>query len=278
MKKIILPEENCLGPCFGIKRALKELSKLKNKKDYFIYGELGHNKFLCNYLEKKGIKSIINIRDKKTKKIVIRSHGINKKDFQFLRENKIPYKDLSCIFVKKLLREALNAEKKGYKIIILGNKKHIEIQNVCSFLKNSIVLEEKKELDKIPSFSKVAVFTQTTQTKNKINSLLPQLKRKYKDLIYIETRCPETEKRQNQALEIAKNVDVMFIIGNKISKNANNLFDICKPKTKTFLIEKPSDLKKIALKNIMNIGIIASASTPSFVTKEVLRILNKKIL
>jgi len=276
MLKIVLPNKDCLGPCFGIKRAFKKCLDIKDKKGFLIYGKLGHNKALCDYLKESGFVTVNILKKIKDKKVVIRAHGINKKDSQFLKTNKIQSIDLTCPFVKKLLDLCLRFEKKGYQIIIIGDKNHIEIKNVCSFLKKPIVVNDEVEVKRFPSLSKIAVFTQTTQTFEKIDKILPILKQKGKSVVYTETRCPETKQRQNEALELASKVDLMLVVGDKISKNANNLIKICREITKANLIQGRADINRESFSKFKRIGIIASASTPSFVVDEVIKCLKLK--
>ena len=276
MLKIVLPDKNCLGPCFGIKRAFKKCLDIKDKKEFLIYGQLGHNRALCNYLKKAGFVTINTLKKAKNKKVIIRAHGINKKDLELLKTNKIQFIDLTCPFVKKFLNLSLKFEKKGYQIVIIGDKNHIEIKNVCSFLKKPIVVNNEVEAKTLFPFSKIAIFTQTTQIFEKINKILPILKQKYKDVVYIETRCPETKQRQNEVIKLASKVDLMLIIGDKISKNANNLMKICKEITKAKLIQGKADINRVSLNKLKRVGIIASASTPSFIVDEVIKCLKSK--
>lgn len=277
MLKIILPNKNCLRPCFGIERTIKKCLNVRDKREFLIYGQLGHNKSLCNYLEKAGLITFNDLKKVKNKKVIIRTHGINKNDLDFLEKNKIQFIDLTCPYVKKFLNMSLKYEKDGCQIIIVGNKDDDEIKNVCSFLNNPIIVNDEIDVKKIPFFSKIAVLTQTTQTLKKIKNLFPLIKQKCNEIIYIETRCPETEQRQEEAIELAGKVDLILVVGDKISRNANNLIEVCKDITKTRLVQGAADINKISFGKFKKVGVISSALTPSFIVKDIIQSLKNKM-
>ncbi|MBS3090432.1 hypothetical protein J4433_01540 [Candidatus Pacearchaeota archaeon] len=183
-----------------------------------------------------------------------------------------------CPFVKKLLNLALSFEKKGYLVVIIADKKHAETKNICSFLKKPIIVGSIKEAVKIPRLSKAVVLTQTTQTLDRINEILPVIKRKCKNpenVVFIPTRCPETESRQENAAEIAGKSDLVLVVGGSISKNANNLVDVCRKFCRAELVQAVKDAEKIPV-GARKIGIIASASTPLFVSESIIKCLRNK--
>ncbi len=276
MLKIILPDKRFLGPCYGIGRAFKKCLNLKNKEEFLLYGQLGHNKALYNYLERKGFVIIDDLKKAKNKKIIIRAHGINKKDLEFLKKNKIQFIDLTCSLVKRLLNMTLKFEREGYRIIIIGDKNHMEIKNVCTFLKKPIVIHDKIDVDKLHLFPRVAVFTQTTLTLKEISNILPFMKQKFKTMVYVPTRCPETNKRQSEAVKLARRVDLVLVVGDKISRNANNLVKVCKEITMAKLIQGQADFNKLPLSKIKKVGFISSASTPLFFSKKIIKCLKEK--
>ncbi|MEA3292942.1 MAG: 4-hydroxy-3-methylbut-2-enyl diphosphate reductase [Patescibacteria group bacterium] len=275
MLEVILPSKKFLEPCFGIKRSFDSCLSIKDKNKFLIYGQIAHNKALCERLENEGFTSIDGLEKVKNKKVIIRAHGITKQDLDFLKQKKIEFINLTCPFVEKLLNISLKFEKDGYQVIIIGDKNHIEIKNVCSYLKSPLVVDNETDL-KNSSFPKVAVLCQTTQTLEKIERVLPFIKRKYKKVVYVSTRCPETEQRQKQAAILAEKVDLMLVIGDTISKNANNLVKISKKITKAALVLQREDINKISFYGIKKVGLIASASTPSFVVDELIEFLKEK--
>ncbi len=275
MIKIVLPNKNHQGPCFGVKLALEKCLKIKNKRRWVIYGKLAHNRVLNKYLREKGLKIIDSLDKAKNKKIVIRAHGINKTDLETILKNKVEFLDLTCPYVKNLLNKALNLEKKDYRVVIIGDKNHVEVKNVCSFLSKPVVIGDAGLVKKLGEFDMVGVVTQTTETLEKINSVLSAIKHKYKNVVYFQTRCSETDQRQKKAVEMAKKVDLMLVVGDSISANTKNLVNLCKNITKTKLIKTEKEIDKKAIRDVGSVGVIASASAPSFVVKKIIKKLDK---
>lgn len=275
MTELIIPDKKLLGPCFGIQRALDECLRIKNKKKYLMYGQIGHNKALCRILKKEGIDFINDLGKIKNKKIIIRAHGIAKKDRSFLDKKNIDFLDLTCPFVKNFLKKALTFEKKNYQIVIIGRKNHIEIKNIKSFLKNPLILDKKREIKNIPFCEKIACFSQTTQTLETIKTLLPLIKRRAKNFIYIETRCFETQIRQDLTKKIAKKVDLMIVAGDNNSENTKNLLKISKKTTASIIISDKKFLNKKIVEKVERIGVIVGASTPVKSTEEIINFIKK---
>ncbi|MBI4812766.1 4-hydroxy-3-methylbut-2-enyl diphosphate reductase [Candidatus Falkowbacteria bacterium] len=277
--EIILPDKKYLGPCFGIRRAVEKCLSLK-KDNFVIYGQLAHSAALCIELERSGLEIVGGIEDIKGGKVVIRPHGILKNDLDFLRKSGVFLVDLTCPFVKKLLDKAVEFEKNGYRVVIIGDKNHSEIKNVCSFLQKPLVIDRKDEVREIDPDKKIAVLTQTTQTLKKINELLPLIKRRRKEIVFISTRCDETDERQKEAKKISEKADLVLVVGDKMSKNANNLVKVAREKTRAKLVQNARGLAKI-LKNMhyisnLKVGVIASASTPAFVVSDIIKCLKEK--
>jgi 4-hydroxy-3-methylbut-2-enyl diphosphate reductase len=277
--KIILSDKKYLGPCFGIKRAVEKCLSLKGS-NFVIYGRLAHNVALCDELKKEGFVVVDSLEDARGKKIILRPHGISKNDLQILKKKDIFFVDLTCPFVKNLLNKSLEFEKDGYQVIIIGDKNHIEIKNVCSYLQQPLVVGKKGDMHKSDSDKKTAVLTQTTQTLKKINELLPLIKRRCKESIFVSTRCNETDERQKAVKEISEKADLVLVVGDRMSKSAANLVKVAQEKTHAALVPNVGRITKI-FKNTrhasnLKVGIIASASTPAFVVNDIIKCLKEK--
>ncbi len=235
-----------------------------------MYGQLGHNKALCGILKKEGIGFIGDLKKTKNKKIIIRAHGISQSDRSLLDKKNIHFLDLTCPFVKNFLEKASTLEKKNYQIVIIGRKNHIEIKNIKSFLRNPIIADNRSGIKNIPFCEKIACFSQTTQTLETIKTILPLIKKRAKKFIYVETRCFETQIRQDEAKKMAKKVDLMIVAGDNNSENTKNLLKIAKKNTASILIADIKSLNKKKLKKARSAGIIAGASTPLKSTQEII--------
>ena len=266
------------GYCYGVKRAVSMAQEsIEKYDDIYSLGSIIHNKKAVEKLTNSGLKVVQDI-DKEQENIIFRSHGVEKKFYKFARENNINIIDTTCTFVKKIHQIVEEQYKKGYKIIIVGSKIHPEVIGINSYADyQAQFVEEEKDISNlvISNDDKYSIVFQTTFNIEKYDSIVNKLKEKIKNIDVHNTICNATKKRQDAALELAKNVDMMIVIGDKSSSNSKKLYDIASSKKKSIFIEDVNQLDIDMFKNIKKAGITAGASTPDFVIDEVIEYLNK---
>lgn len=266
------------GYCYGVKRAVSMAQEsIEKYDDIYSLGSIIHNKKAVEKLTNSGLKVVQDI-DKEQENIIFRSHGVEKKFYKFARENNINIIDTTCTFVKKIHQIVEEQYKKGYKIIIVGSKIHPEVIGINSYADyQAQFVEEETDISNlvISNDDKYSIVFQTTFNIEKYDSIVNKLKEKIKNIDVHNTICNATKKRQDAALELAKNVDMMIVIGDKSSSNSKKLYDIANSKKKSIFIEDVNQLDIDMFKNIKKVGITAGASTPDFVIDEVIEFLNK---
>lgn len=265
--KINLAKES--GFCFGVKKALDRINSLKNKEDVYVLGKLIHNPQVIDELKKQGIKFIENIDEIEKGTLVISAHGVSDNIIEKAKQKKLNIINTTCPLVKNLHNITKNLEKQGYKIIIFGDKKHTEVKGIKGNLKNPIIISNIDDIHSLQE-NKYALVSQTTQEVVKFNEISSKLKEKFKDIIITDTICSATKLRQENAKKLAKEVDLMLVIGGYNSANTKRLKEICSKLIETKHIENKEEIKKEWFKNKENIGITAGASTPESVIKEVI--------
>ena len=263
------------GFCFGVKRALDIAKRaLAGQGTIYSFGPIIHNpQVVCDF-SGKGLKIVKDVKEIDSKKafLLIPSHGVSP---DVLTKKGVSYIDTTCPLVGRVQRIVKDLKKKGYFIIIVGDKKHPEVKGLAGIAgKNSCVLKNKKEAKnlKFPP-KKVALISQTTATLADFKEILSEIAKKdFTEMISFNTVCKNTIDRQKEALEIAKKVDAMIVIGGKNSANTSKLARTCKRVNKnTCHIESKEDLKVKFLKDKRNIGIATGASTPPGAIKEVVK-------
>jgi len=262
------------GFCFGVSNAVnKTEEQLSNKSNVFCLGELVHNKQVTKELESKGLIVIDNI-EKAKQNVIIRAHGEPKETY--IKEEKLELNilDLTCPKVLKIHKIAKEYANNGFYIILIGQKDHPETIGTISYCGgNSEVIQEEKDIQNAlnnfysSNLNKLLVIAQTTFSLEKFNNISLLIKEKINtEIIELEikrTICDATRLRQEETKELAKNVDVMIIVGGKHSSNTNKLYQISKQYCKnSILIETKEDLNVKDVKKFQKIGIMAGASTP----------------
>lgn len=262
------------GFCFGVKRALDIAFKTaKSESKVFMLGDIVHNEDVMKKITDAGIKKISRLKDGKGKTLLIRAHGTCLSTLKKAKISGYRIVDATCPMVKHIHRLTQNMEQKGYKIIIVGDLRHDEVQGIIGQLKNkALVIDASKKipLRKIRGIKTAAVLSQSTQNLEKVLAIVNKLKQHIKEIKFFNTICRPTRIKQEEIKTLPLKNDVMIIIGSKTSANTRRLFEISKALNKrSYWIRSEEEVKPIWFKNAKKVGITAGASTPDWITKKV---------
>ena len=264
------------GFCFGVRRALKtayETARLK--KSVCMLGDIVHNEDVVGAVTKSGIKKINRLTAGKNKTLLIRAHGASRKIFKRARSLGYRIVDATCPMVKEIHKIAALMEKKGYKIIVIGDKKHDEVKGITGQLKKrALVIDMEKNIpySSLKRIKKAAVVVQSTQNIEKVTKIIDKLKPHIDNLKFINTICRPTRIKQEEAKIMALKNDVMIIIGSKSSANTKRLYEISRSLNKqSHWIQSEKNIKPAWFKKAKNVGITAGASTPDKTTISVVK-------
>ncbi len=272
------------GFCYGVKRAVETVTKLKAEnpdKDVCVLGELIHNTDVINELENLGIKTLGKIPQEGSGICVIRSHGESPEVIEKIKHAGFIPVDLTCPDVKKVQQKAVELAKEGYFVVIVGKSEHPEVVAITANARlwtdrvavAATVEQLKKYENEIKSHKRVGVVVQTTQRISTLNSIIEYLTSIAKEIHIANTICASTSMRQNEAKELAKNSDLMIVAGSKKSANTTHLAEILKDITTTIHIENAEELEnyKDLIEKKENISVTAGASTPQNVIEAVIK-------
>ncbi|MCL1934986.1 MAG: bifunctional 4-hydroxy-3-methylbut-2-enyl diphosphate reductase/30S ribosomal protein S1 [Defluviitaleaceae bacterium] len=260
------------GFCIGVKMAVDKVYNKINDVKMATYGPIIHNKHVTEDLKNKGVDIIDSFENVTDETVVIRTHGVPPKIYNFMDKNSINYVDYTCPFVKKIHKIGGKEKIKGNKIIIVGDKEHPEIIGIDGFCGNESIiiktLDEALSLTLDPDFS-YSVVVQTTFQNHVFEEIVNVLKLKSDNISIHNTICNATLERQAEANELSKKVDKMIVLGDRLSANSNKLYKICKENCKdTYFVESINEIKLNIFQTSDKIGITAGASTPLAVIKE----------
>lgn len=264
---------NSSGFCFGVKRAIELAEKTaETNKEVYTFGPIIHNPQEVKRLEDKNIKVVEDYSCVSNGVLVLRTHGIPLNIYNKLSENKnIEIIDATCPFVKKAqdIVKELSSDKNTEQIVIVGEKKHPEVVAVVSYGNGKcLVVEDKNDIKNVKKTDIIYIVSQTTQSPKKFNEIVEEISKISKVKVF-NTICRATFDRQSAAEKLAKEVDIMIVIGGKNSGNTTRLYQICSAITKTYHIENVDEIEKSWFNNINNVGITAGASTPDWIIEEV---------
>ncbi len=283
-KEIILAKNS--GFCFGVKRAVDMVVKYYYTKGVKVstLGPLIHNNDVIEHLEAHNIKDInlaqideLSANDV----IVLRSHGVTPDVIEKINETGAKVVDATCPYVSTIHKKVQKYHSLGYQIIIVGNKKHPEVIGINGWCDNSaVIVRDGNELDDVRLGQKVCIVAQTTEKADNFEQVVTAVSKRCAEVEAFNTICSATKERQQSAVEVSRQVDLMIVIGGKHSSNTKKLFEISRENCeKTILIENSAELdERIILGDaVKKIGITAGASTPDWVIQEVIHKINTVI-
>ena len=283
MEKVIVAKS--AGFCFGVKRAIDTVyEQIKNGKTIYTYGPIVHNEEVVSDLAKKGVRVIENRQEllaipalppskKGTAAVIIRAHGVPKEIYGILEEKNMECVDATCPFVKRIHKIVDKESAAGKHIIIIGNPGHPEVEGIMGWCNGSVtVLETPLEAQEfeLPKDREICIVSQTTYNYKKFQDIVEIFQKKgYNDSV-ANTICNATEERQRSAKDLAREADVMIVIGGKHSSNTRKLYEICSQEcADTYFIQTLDDLHLELPKAVRLVGITAGASTPNKLIEEV---------
>ncbi len=265
------------GFCFGVDRAVNMVEELLSEgKKVCTLGEIIHNRQLVDDLQKRGARVISSLDEaKEDETLVIRSHGVAKEVYDSAAKLGIAVADATCPFVAKIHKIVSKATAT---VLIAGDPNHQEVLGIvghCSgeyfVFKNEQELENLLNSDKLSPYSDIILVSQTTFNKEIFEKCKKILKKVYTNAQIFDTICSATSERQKEAALLSAENDAMVVVGGKHSSNTAKLFDVCKKHCdNTFFAETASELDLDSLAFANRIGVVAGASTPAGIIKEVI--------
>ncbi len=276
------------GFCFGVNRAVSMVEELAQEgKRVCTLGPIIHNEELVKELSEKGVR-VINVPEEAEKgdTLVIRSHGVPAEIFRRSEKTGATVVDATCPFVSKIHAIVRDAAEKGHVILIAGDSEHSEVKGICGNAENAeiFVFSNEEELEKImenhPEFreKEVTAVSQTTFNAEIWGKCQKNLKKGYTNAFIFDTICNATAMRQQEAEKLSKVSDVMIVVGGRHSSNTAKLKDVCSANClHTYLVSTAEELNPAWYEGKENVGVVAGASTPAHIIKEVIKTMSENL-
>jgi (E)-4-hydroxy-3-methyl-but-2-enyl pyrophosphate reductase len=266
----VLVAEKC-GFCHGVRNAISVAERiLAEENDVYSLGPIIHNRDVVKRLAKNGLKTVDNVEDIKSGTVLIRSHGAAPEQIAKLRGKGLNIVDATCVLVKRVQHIARELEMDGYKVVVIGDENHPEVKAVVGCVRDVVVIADESDLHKLPGNAKLGVVCQTTQSPDHFGKMLSAMGREgFSELKVINTLCKEAIKRQESAVQLCRQVDLMFVLGGLESANTRRLAELCKEvNSQTFHLQNWNELDKNVLADKKTAGVTAGASTPDWIINE----------
>lgn len=269
--------ENC-GFCYGVKRAVNMAQDTSDQLERsYTLGPIIHNPQVVSNLEEHGVYAVDSLDEIPGGTVIIRSHGVGPAVYEEATDKGLKVVDATCPHVKKAQQDAKSVIDSEMSLVILGEEKHPEVISINLWAQNKgIVIETEEKAKILPFVENRGVVVQTTFSQFKFQSIIDILEEKTQNLKVFKTICTATQERQNSAVELAKTVDLMIVVGGKNSGNTNRLAEVCRDVgCTTYHIETAAELQLDWFNHVQTVGVTAGASTPDWIIKEVIDTMNE---
>ena len=266
------------GFCFGVNRAVDMIYKMLSEgRRVCTLGPVIHNPQVIEDLESRGVKIISDPAEvPEGYEVVIRAHGVTKEITAKLDELSVKYTDATCPYVLKIHKIVKEKTNENNILLIGGDDAHPEVCGFRSHAKGeSYVFKNADELTKLLENNvdfaekEIIIVFQTTFSVKECKKCAEIIQKVCTNPIYFDTICTATQNRQDEAMRLSKENDVMIVIGGRFSSNTVKLKSVCEENCRTFLIERATELRNVDFGKAEKIGITAGASTPASIIKEV---------
>jgi len=265
------------GFCFGVKRAVDTLEKVARERGRVeALGAIVHNQQVLQRLADIGIRVASSLDDIEGDTVAIGAHGVNPELEKEIRARYTDVINTTCPFVQRAQIAARRLAKAGFFVIVYGDVNHPEVRGILGWAdgKGLATLDETdiSTLEHLPR--RLGVLSQTTQIPARftefVKKLVDSALTKDVELRIIDTICHDIRERQQAALDLARKVDLMFVIGSHSSANTNRLADLCATATQTYLVETADEIQLSWLEGHNRIGVTGGASTAEQTINEVI--------
>ena len=266
------------GFCAGVVRAIDVVDLCLDKfgPPVYVKHEIVHNPYVVASLERKGAITVEDVDEIPPGSVVVFSaHGSPPEDFRNAEARGLRVIDATCPLVTRVHNEASKYHREGRKIVLVGHRGHQEVRGTMG--QTAMALMDEQEGMDLPNWDRdtpVAVLTQTTLSVDDTREAVEEIKRNFPDAITRADICYATTNRQEAAKELAREVDIMLVIGAQNSSNCNRLREVAEAQgVPAYLINGPEDLDEKWLNDINRVGITSGASTPEVLVDEVIQAL-----
>ena len=269
------------GFCAGVDRAIEivEQALALYGAPIYVRHEIVHNRWVVEDLRAKGVIFVDEVDEIPAGGITVFSaHGISEKVENEARLRTLPIIDATCPLVTKVHNQARRYEREGYEIVLIGHEGHPEVEGTSGRVQKVYLVENVADVAilNVTTPDKLSYVTQTTLSVDDTKSIIAALKQRFPTIHGPDTRdiCYATQNRQQAVKELAKQVQLLLVVGSKNSSNSNRLRDLgTECGIPAYLIDDATDIDPEWLDGISKVGLTAGASAPELLVERVVKFL-----
>ena len=269
-----------MGWCFGVRDAVKLVLRESERGPVTVLGELVHNEAVNATLRDRGVRLTRELAEVGDGTVVVTAHGMSDAALGALRERVPNVLKATCPLVKFAHRAVRELVAAGFHPVIVGQREHVEVRGLTGDLAEFDVVLTEGDVRLLTPHWKYGVVAQTTQPVERVRRLAAAIRERFaeSEVRLVDTVCLPTKQRQAAAIELARQCDVVVVIGGARSNNTRELAETCQRFCdRVFRVESAAELEDGWFEGLETVGITAGTSTPDETVEEVERWLHEKL-
>jgi 4-hydroxy-3-methylbut-2-enyl diphosphate reductase len=267
------------GFCAGVDRAIEvvELALAIYGKPVYVRHEIVHNRHVVEELRAKGAIFRENLAEVPPGALVVFSaHGVSPQVKAEARRRGLRTLDATCPLVTKVHVEALRAARDGYEIVLVGHRGHVEVEGTLGHAPERMhLVETQADVDalEVRDPERMVVLTQTTLSVDDTREIIDALRRRFPSIRMPgkDDICYATQNRQNAVKAVARETQLVLVVGASASSNSNRLVEVARAEgAQARLIPDADAIDARWLDGVRAVGVTAGASTPEVLVGQVI--------
>lgn len=258
--------------CFGVRDAIALALEHAGAGPLTILGDLVHNPTVLNALEAKGVAVAQDVAQVHTPTLMVTAHGTSERTLAQTRALGLTVVEATCPLVRVAHRAVTSLAHNGYHVVIVGQRDHVEVRGLTGDLDRFDVVLDDDDVLALEEHPRIGVAAQTTQPVAKVRRLVALIRRRFPeaDVRVIDTVCRPTKERQLAAIDMAREADVVVVVGGRSSNNTRELVQTCaRYCDRVHHVQTEADVRREWFHDADVVGLTAGTSTPDEVIDRV---------
>ncbi|HEV8344478.1 MAG TPA: 4-hydroxy-3-methylbut-2-enyl diphosphate reductase [Candidatus Binatia bacterium] len=277
IKRVVLAQPR--GFCAGVEMAIETVERALKRygPPLYVFHEIVHNRHVVQDFVRRGVTFVQSVNEvPKGARLVFSAHGVAPGVWEEAKKKQLQVLiDATCPLVEKVHREVRRFAAQGYWIVLVGHENHDEILGTSGEAPERVrvvdSIEDALRIE-VPDPEKVAVLTQTTLSVDDTREIIEILRRKFPKMLTPpkDDICYATQNRQDAVKELARDVDLLLVVGSANSENSNQLCRVARSRGITaYLINDVRDIRPTWFEGVERVGVTSGASVPERLVEEV---------
>ena len=254
-----------LGMCFGVRDAITLALEHADAGPLTILGDLVHNPSVLGALQAKGIAIAQDAAQVSTPTLMVTAHGTSERALARTRALGLTVVEATCPLVRVAHRAVMALARDGFHVVIVGQRDHVEVRGLTGDLDGFDVVLNDQDVLGLGEHPRIGVAAQTTQPVERVRLIVDLIRRRFpqSDVRFVDTVCRPTKDRQTAAVDIARQSDVVIVVGGWSSNNTRQLVLTCgKHCARVHQVETDEDIRAEWFEAAEVVGLTAGTSTP----------------